>query len=255
MSKWSIVLNDTLSATLNPPILLDTTHRYNVTLLHGQFSYSWYNISQKLNNNVFYISTNGGGSYTAVTVPDGTWSSCMLIEFITDTFGDNGAVPPVNNILIEELHYNGRWRITTTNNHMFGTGKIGSIIGFADNFIVPLNTPTEGTSSTKFLGLTKGINISCNLVDNQKNYHNKSNTNILFATGIPPVDPFDTIDLVRVMPMPVSAYSTTNINTVSLTILDNNLDRLILHNPNTVFWLEISDAGKIEHVGNPVAST
>lgn len=255
MARWSVVLNDTLSAPMNPPMILMHTHRYSVALISGDFCYSWYNISQALNNNTFYMSTNGGGSYTAYTIPDGVWTSCELIKFITDIFGDDGGTPPIPNITIEELYYNGKWRITTRNNHMFGTGKVGPVIGFAPNIIIPLNTPTEGTSTTNFMGLVKAINISCNLVDNVKNHHNQGNANILFSASTPILMPFERIKLVTTMPVPVAAGQTSRINSVSLNILDHNLVPIKLTDKTTRFWIEIVDEGPIPGASKPVAST
>jgi hypothetical protein len=239
---------------MNPPMVLNHTHRYSVALLSGELIYSWFNISAALGNNTFEMSINNGVSYSTITIPDGVWTSCTLSAYIEDIFGDNGATPPVPNITIEELTYNGKWRITTVNNHLMDTGTLGPIIGFAKDLIIPLSTPTEGTLVTDFMGVVKAINISCNLVDNIKNHHNKGNANIVFSASTPVVNPFDRIKLVTTMPIPVAASQTSSINNVSVNILDHNLKTIQLTDTNTRFWLEVIDEGPVPGASKPVAS-
>ena len=253
MNRWTVVLDNTFTAKLNPDIVLDPTHAYSIALLRGQLLYSWYNISAALGNNTFSYSDDNGVTWNPVVVPDGTWSSCMLIDFIKNIFGDDGGTPPIDNIEINELSYNGSWEITTVNNHLFDTGTVGSIIGFANNFIIPLNTPTIGTSPVSFNTVTT-INVVCNQVNNIRNYHNKNNANILFSGGLPLVAPFDAINLVTYQSLPVQLGRNYNIANLSLKLLDQNLKPIVLKSNITSFWVEIIDEGRIPTASHSVSS-
>ena len=253
MNRWTIVLDNTLQTNIAPQISLDPTHQYSISLLKGEFLYSWYNISAQLGNNIFYISSDGGGSYTAINVPDGCWSSCTLLQFITDVFGDNGVVPPVPNIVIEELSYNGHWEITTTNNHLFDTGTLGPVIGFDPSIIIPINTPTQGTSQVAFNKVTS-VNVICNLVDNLNNFHNKYNTSILFSGGLSKVIPFGVYDLVKYQPLPVQMRRSSSISNIKLKLLDQNLQEIKIKSSTSSFWVEIIDEGRIPTASQKVSS-
>jgi len=245
--KWSVVLNDSLQATLNPPLRLQNTHRYSVTLVSGEFNYSWDNISVALGNNTFSYSTDGV-MYVTVTIPAGTWSSCELVNFITDAVG-------IANITIQILYYNAKWKITMNNGYFFDTGTMGTMIGFENNEIIPPATPTPGSSSTNFMGKVKAINILCNLVDNVKNHHNKGNSNILFSRATPVVNPYDRINLVSTIPVSVMAAPSSGINNISINILDQDLHPIKLNDKTSTFWIEIADEGHIPGASKPVAST
>jgi len=259
MNKWTVVLNDTFSVDLTTPMILENTHRYSVALVRGEFNYSWYNISTTLGNNTFKYSTDGI-TYITEIIPDGVWCSCELILYIETIINAITpivvpTVPPVPNIVIKELFYNAHWKITTENGFYFDTGTLGPIIGFALNLIINPATPTMGTSITKFMDEVKSINISCNIVDNTKNHHNKGNANILFSAGTPLVLPWGRIILVDTVPIKIAAGRSSNINRVSINILDHNLKPITLTDQSMSFWIEVTDEGRIPEASKPVAST
>jgi len=256
--KWSVILNDSLSAAINPPMRLDATHAYSVVLVSGELVYSWYNISVALGNNTFEYSTDGI-TYVIETIPDGVWSSCELILHIETIINAVipivvPTVPAVPNITIQQLYYNGTWRISTNNGFYFNTGSVGTLIGFTNNQIIPPTTPTGGAYSTQFMGIAKSINISCNLVDNTRNHHSKGNSSILFSTATPTVNPWEGIRLVNSMPWSVQAIQTSTISKVSINILDHDLRDILLNDPRTSFWIEITDEGRILEASHSVAS-
>ena len=153
---------------------------YEIALVQYSMPYSWHNLSSKYNNNVFSYSTNGGGSYTNITIPNGNYSIEELNDYIVSTLGNS-------NIVIQANFNTGRVELVLANNHGVDFSVANSfrgLLGFDSAVVVNTSGVTTTTSATNPADINRGIeaiSIHTNLVDAKNSLLNEKFSTSIFS--------------------------------------------------------------------------
>lgn len=153
---------------------------YEIALVQYSMPYSWHNLSSKYNNNVFSYSTNGGGSYTNITIPNGNYSIEELNDYIAATLGNT-------NIVIQANFNTGRVEVVLANNHGIDFSVANSfrgLLGFDSALIVNTSGATATTSATNPADINRGIeaiSIHSDLVDAKNSLLNEKFSTSIFS--------------------------------------------------------------------------
>ncbi len=113
----------------NPTLDLSSADRYEVAVQSINTWYSHYNISDDYNNRTLKYSSNGGVSYTTITIPAGNYSALDLISEISSLITASGGVSA--NVIILANFNTQKFEFVLANNYRlnFDTGNLYVIMG------------------------------------------------------------------------------------------------------------------------------
>lgn len=154
-----------------PSIALDEGYDYTIALRSYSLWYSWRNISAELGNNEFRYSTDGGITFTILTIPDGNYGIADInttIKNLVEANGDDKA-----NISIVGNYSTLKVDITLIGSYVvrFLAGGLHNILGF--NLFDELTAGT--TSSSNKVNITNDVDaiaIHTTLIDPRSNLVN-----------------------------------------------------------------------------------
>lgn len=175
--------NSILTNTLFPALRLTRSKQWEVALLDFTTYNSIPNVSEGLNNKLYYYETNEDkekNHYKYVTLPTGSYEIEDINRKLQETMGKgNITLNPNNNLLRSEL----------TSKYYIDFGKdcnIGSLLGFPKLTGVLEPNKLHLSSETANIANVNTINIACNIVDGS--YANGEKIHLLhtFYPSVPP---------------------------------------------------------------------
>ena len=166
------------------PINLDTSggYYYMVALDKLKMQFSWKNISSQLENQLFSYNSDGGSTFTSVTIPDGGYSYEGLNDFIKrrtviKQSSSNDEYP----IIISFDFYTLRVHVALKSGYQLDLSKseIYELLGF--DKVILKEEENVGVRLPNFSQHTESLQIHCDLV--LDSIVNGKNTDIIHATS------------------------------------------------------------------------
>ena len=119
--------------SFNPEILLDRNKSYYLALYNAEMTYSWFNVSEKYNNNKLKYSKDNGANWVEIVLRDGNYSYSDLNRYINQTLDINGDLTADNKgITISFSSQLLKVFLQLENNYQidFSEGFFSKLIGF-----------------------------------------------------------------------------------------------------------------------------
>ena len=234
----TVVFNNITKQDLQPPISLDYRRTYTLSLLKGEFVYSWDTISAALGNNGYRWRADPADPWIDATVPDGCFSLHNLETYLRTVLGEA-------NISLLESSWNGRARVRVDNGHEIELGTLGLALGFAAGTAV--TAETEGSAAVDLTGGVTAVNLTCPwLVTGSTSHHPASNAGggVIATLSLPNAAPYRVCDLVsNGVTTALAMESRQSVTKISLDLVDQELRPIRLRSPVATYWLRIADAG------------
>jgi len=207
-----------------PPIVLDPSKRYKAAMNElVTMSYSWYNVSEKYNNNKFKWKKKSDSDWIDVTIPDGMYD----YKDLNDAFQTLTGKTDDSKNIFELYFYTTTYRVTIliANDYELdlSEGGFADLVGF-DKAI--LNDTTN--VGDRVPNLTRGVDwiyVHCDLIS--RAVDNIAN-DVLFTLSTAKLQisyPF-TKEPLRLLWHPVNKYQ---INSIKIRISDGNGNDLFLN--------------------------
>ena len=147
---------------LDKPIILNGCHKMFVKSVSIFWNYN------NLNKNIHHYTYDG----RKINFKDGYYTFNILkTEF------EN-----VGEIELEQVAYSGK--CTIKSDKALNLQTFGPIIGFPENKVIQANTLTESDSEVNINNNLEYVNISCNMIDKNKNFVNGKRSNVLVQVPI-----------------------------------------------------------------------
>jgi len=170
-SKLTNQKSHNFTINYTPPIQLDETKNYEISLLKAWIWYSWFNISQAKGNNILRYSHDGGTTFTQVILPDGNYDINGIDAYMKAQMKINNHWDSVNEDYFINLipNYNtGKLRVEIANNYQFDMSQstIYNLLGFNSEIVT---STVEGSRNVDITGGVSSLSIHCSLVNNSYN--------------------------------------------------------------------------------------
>ncbi len=234
----TVVFNNITTQNLQPPITLDYRRTYTLSLLKGEFVYSWDTISAALGNNGYRWRADPADPWIDATVPDGCFSLHNLETYLRTVLGEA-------NISLLESSWHGRARVRVANGHEIELGTLGAALGFAPGTAV--TGEAEGSAPVDLTGGVTAVNLTCPiLVSGSTSHHPAGNAGggVIATLSLPNSAPYGVCDLVsNGVSAALGMESMQSITKIRLELLDQELRKIKLRSGIATYWLKISDAG------------
>ena len=163
------------------PIILDPNKQYELGLARIiSMSFTWFNITSKLNNQKIKYSSDGGKTWKDIIFPPGTWNYVSFNDFIkqqTKITTSNSTTYPIT------LKFNSTTFKTTVNlatNYQLDltTSNFNDLIGFNKRI---LTSSSNGDYTPNLSQDTEILNIHCDLISGS--LVDEDETDIIFTFG------------------------------------------------------------------------
>lgn len=174
----------TINYSSNPIMLGDA--EYEIALTSAQLWYSFFNISSAFNNNIFRYSTDSGGNYKTITIPNGIYGILDLNSVIQSVMEENGdfdnsgtksafyitILPNLNTLKIIIAIDNPTYRVDLT------VGNLNEILGFNKQILA---VTSESENRANIQRDVDSLYIRTNLVSSQASFGNEIGSDILYT--------------------------------------------------------------------------
>lgn len=223
--------------------LPDIEGGYEVGLVSASIWNSWYNISEKLNNNTITYYKDYGLStqvkYTVI-IPDGSYQLEEINSFLYTTLINNGLYDPSSEsqtipIQILANYSTLKVAVIITPGYAldFGEKDLYKLLG-----VDPI-TYTNDFDGVNQVDITNGVNslqIHCNIVTNS--YDNSIKSDILYSF-VPNVGSGSLIDITPVHRLYVPVVATNNITRIGFRLTDQQGKEIELNGQDVTYFLDI----------------
>jgi len=237
-------ISENFSIYYSPPIQLDIDKQYEVGLDNAYLWYSWYNISDSLNNNRFKYYN--GKAWTVFTLPNGSYKIDDLnikikrlidrmekTEDAEEKASDNILLRANYNTLKEEIVIKGGYKVDF---RALDSGNLHLLLGFK-----PERLGKNGTYSGDFpVNIThvNAVYIHCSLVESS--YENSERSAVIYSFS-PSVAPGYQISIKPNSINYLLISRISNISVIRMRITDQNGIDLPLNNEAVTYALRIRE--------------
>jgi len=219
----------------NKPIILDPNRQYEIGLSRIiSMSFTWFNITSKLNNQKIKYSSDGGKTWKDITFPPGTWNYVSFNHFIkekTKVKTSNATTYPItlkfdNTTFKTKINLAANYRLDLT------TSNFGDLIGFNKRILT--NSENIGDYTPNLSQETEILNIHCDLIS--ESLVDGNETDIIYTFGTNDLQPSYAFTK---EPLIVQYYSVNKymIDTLRIYITDGKRRIIDLNDADTSFSL------------------
>jgi len=226
----------------NKPIILDPNRQYEIGLSRIiSMSFTWFNITSKLNNQKIKYSSDGGKTWKDITFPPGTWNYVSFNHFIkekTKVKTSNATTYPItlkfdNTTFKTKINLAANYRLDLT------TSNFGDLIGFNKRILT--NSENIGDYTPNLSQETEILNIHCDLIS--ESLVDGNETDIIYTFGTNDLQPSYafTKEPLRVQYYSVNKYMISNLR---IYVTDGKRRIIDLNDADTSFSLILREKKK-----------